>query len=67
MGLILKKKLGQHISSRLLQHSMINLHILDQIQDIAIEQAIAEKCGTLKEDWELKNPVERFAKHTLKI
>ena len=53
-GLILKKKLGRHVSSSLLQRGMLKHHIPDRIRDITIEQAIAGKRRALKEYRDMK-------------
>ena len=53
-GLILKKKLGRHISSSLLQWGMKKFWISDHIQDISLKMAIHNKWVALKEYRELK-------------
>jgi hypothetical protein len=53
-GLILKKKLGRHISSSLLQQGMLKHHISDCIRDISIQQAILSKQAALKEYRQLR-------------
>jgi hypothetical protein len=53
-GLILKKKLGRHISSSLLQRGMIKLKISACIRDISIQEAIQNKQAALKAYRDLK-------------
>jgi hypothetical protein len=53
-GLVLKKKLGRHISSSLLQRGMLKLRISDRIRDISLEKAIQHKRAALKEYRDLK-------------
>lgn len=48
-GLILKKKEGKRVSSRLLSRGMSKLHIVLRIQEITLDQIIAEKRAALKE------------------
>jgi hypothetical protein len=53
-GLILKKKAGKRVSSRLLSRGMAKFHLVFCIHDISMAQIIASKRNALKEYRSLK-------------